>query len=86
MQDVVEIPVDFKVFGYVAADEAEPGIVEMTRDVFLPAGQQVVHADHVAPFRKEEVAEVGADETGAPRYQHSQSGLRSFDVSCLICV
>ncbi len=74
VQHVVERAVDDDEVGHVVLDEQEPGVAEMG-DVVQRPGDEAVHADHLAAARQQEVAEVGADESGAARHQdpHEQS-------------
>ena len=43
------------------------------REVALGAGQKIVEAHHRVAFRQQPVAHMGADETGGPGYDNSQS-------------
>lgn len=47
---------------YIVAEQLEPGVPEVVRDVLLPAGEEVVDHDHAVPLLQKPVDEVAADE------------------------
>lgn len=48
----------------IVAEQLEPGVPEVVRDVVLPPGEEVVHHDHAVPLLQQPVDEVAANEPG----------------------
>jgi hypothetical protein len=59
-------PVDLEEDGLydVVAEQLEPGVAEVVRDVRLPPGEEVVYHDHAVPLLQKSVHEVAAYEPG----------------------
>ena len=56
------------------AHRLEPGMAEEMGDVVLAPGEVVVDAEHVVAARDQAVAEMRAEEAGAPGHQHAFAG------------
>jgi hypothetical protein len=54
--------------GDVVAKQLEEGIIQQMRDVLAQAGEEIVHAEHMAIPRQQPLAEMGTDEAGPPCY------------------
>lgn len=62
-REVVD-PVDLEKDGLdnIVAEQLEPGVPQVVRDVLLPACEEVVHHDHAIPLLQQPVDEVAAHE------------------------
>ena len=58
--DPVDLEEDW--LDHIVAEQLEPGVPEVVRDVLLPAGEEVVDHDHAVPLLQEPVHEVAPDE------------------------
>jgi hypothetical protein len=86
VQHVVERPAHHDVVGDVVLDEEEAGVADVG-DVVGRTGEEVVHADDLAPVGEQEIAEMGANEAGPaghedahrPDPQPASTGLRPIE-------
>ncbi len=66
MQDEVEPAGDVHVPRQVALDEPELRPFQQMLDVARPAGEEAVHADDLRTLLQQPLAQIGAEEPGAP--------------------
>src|SRR5512138_558849 len=73
MQHPIDGPLELDVLRDVVLDECKSAAIAELREILARAGDEVVHADDVAPVLQQEFAEVRADEARRARDEYAHA-------------
>ena len=71
MKDIINLAGGKDKVGYVMPDKAEMGVPREVGQIFLVAGDEIVHPNDIMTFSDQTVRQMGTEEAGCTSYQNA---------------